>query len=378
MTTPLETRREEVRTLSPRVEALDVLVELLSDLDSATRTAEFYNRLCEAVCRMTTMERAVLFLYDEAVRHVVALGCHGIDPALLVDVHGRLEEAPVAQRALSSDQVIEVSETIENELPARYAQALGLNTLTCTPMSAAGQWFGVIFADRGGGRFKLTDGERHAMWTLGKLAALAASAQLVTREQEEARGLTQQIDLAREIHEQVVQRLFGVSLVLSSEIELPPEDRDRCRTEIREALADLRTALERPLAPRPRETGTTLRAELSRLSRHHGELPLAVSWPEGGEVPEAIEPLAQAVLREALRNARKHARPSRIDVRVGFEDGAFVLEVVNDGLREAPRGAGMGLKLAVVEALHLGGVVEFGRIENDHWRVRLVVPDGDE
>ena len=34
----------------------------------------------------------------------------------------------------------------------------------------------------------------------------------------------------------------------------------------------------------------------------------------------------------------------------------------------------MGLRLAAFEALQQGGVVEFGPVAGDRWRVRLVVP----
>jgi signal transduction histidine kinase len=77
-----------------------------------------------------------------------------------------------------------------------------------------------------------------------------------------------------------------------------------------------------------------------------------------------------------LQNIDKHARPSQVRVRVGRTDGTFVLEIRNDGVGLEPDGArstGMGLRLAGLEALQLGGVVEFGR-ENGEWRVRLVVP----
>jgi len=147
--------------LSPQVETLDVFVELFSGIESETQPGEFYNRLCEALCRLTSMRRAVLMLYDESLARVVAAGSHGIDPSLLVDVHGTLEETPVAQRALGLDEVQELSpEQLAREIPARYKGALQVTTLTCTPMAAANRWFGVIFADRGGGRFKLTDDER--------------------------------------------------------------------------------------------------------------------------------------------------------------------------------------------------------------------------
>ena len=91
-----------------------------------------------------------------------------------------------------------------------------------------------------------------------------------------------------------------------------------------------------------------------------------------------LEPIAQSVLAEALRNADKHAAPSRVEVNVGRLDGTFFLEVINDGASGSSRGTGMGLRLAAVEALQVGGVVEFGPDQAGHWRVRLVVPVRDE
>jgi signal transduction histidine kinase len=359
--------------LSPQAETLDVFVELLSEIETDS-PGEFYNRICEVLCRLTTMQRAVLFLYDESVGRVVAVGSHGIDPSLLLDVHGTLEETPVAQKALALDEVQETDD-LERELPARYKAALEVTTLTCTPLAAGHRWFGVIFADRGGGRFKLADEERHAMWSLGKLAALASSARIATRQQDRARRLAERIDLAREVHERVMHRLFAVSLALSSDGELAPADRDRCRVEMREALADLRTALERQLGPRPRSTGTTLRAAVGRLDRGYADIPVKIDWAKGLRVPERLEPLAQATLGEALRNAIRHARPTAIHVRVDSADYTFVLEVVNDGVRgDGGAATGMGLRLASLEALQFGGVVEFGPHEPGGWRTRLVVP----
>jgi signal transduction histidine kinase len=170
-----------------------------------------------------------------------------------------------------------------------------------------------------------------------------------------------------------VQRLFGVSLVLGSEGTLSDEARRRCTDELHGALADLREALSRPLAPPSIDTGATLRAELARLGRHYKDLPLELDWDDGVEVPADVEPLAQSVLAEALRNAHKHAKPSSVRVRVGRIDGAFALEVRNDGALGTTRGTGMGLRLAAVEALQRGALVEFGP-EGEDWRVRLVVP----
>jgi signal transduction histidine kinase len=360
--------------LSPRTDALEVIVELLGALDEDPGGGGFYDRLCEALCRMASMTRAVMLLYDEVRQLVVPVGRHGIEQWMLADVYGTLEETPIAQAALSEDRVVQVIGDLERWVPERYAHFSGIETLTCTPVAAAGRWLGVIFADRGGEPFDLRDEERHALWTLGKTAALAASVRIATNHQGRARLLQARIDLAREIHDRVVQRLFGVSLVLGSEHGLSEEARRRCAEEMQAALFDLREALARPLAPASHDTGATLRGELGRLGRHYKDLPLELEWDDGVEVPLDVEPLAQSVLAEALRNADKHARPTSVQVHVGRSNGTFVLEVRNDGTELGSRGTGMGLRLAAVEALQRGALVEFGPEDDGVWRVRLVVP----
>ena len=125
--------------------------------------------------------------------------------------------------------------------------------------------------------------------------------------------------------------------------------------------------------------GGPLRSELSASGTECKRLPLRVDWRDGVEVPEKLEPLAVSILNEALRNAEKHADPSEVMVTIDAPDGAFVLEVRNDGLKPADGdnegGSRMGLRLASYEALQRGGMLEYGR-EEEQWRVRLVLPSG--
>ncbi len=366
---------ERPPSLFAGVEPLEVFVELLADLDNDTTSTEFYDRICEAICRLTTMRRAAIFMADAGRRRARVVGAYGTSFSELATLEPTptLISAPIARRALIEDEVVVVSEGIEDQLPSEYQQMFGITTLVCTPLSAAGRAYGVICADRGGGRFELTDGERHLLWTLGKTAALVATARNATRQQERNRRLGERLELAREIHERVMQRLFGVSLALSAEKELDRDERDRCLDEMQEALSDLRSALERPLAPVSTDTGTTLAAEVARLVQAPGA-PVQVTWPDDVEVPAGVEPLAQSVLAEALRNAAKHASPSVVEVVVAGDEDTFSLEVRNDGVAPGARGAGMGLRLAAFEALQHGGVVDFGAPDEGLWRVRLVIP----
>jgi signal transduction histidine kinase len=357
------------------VEPLEVFVELLSEIDTNPSSTDFYDRICEAICRLTTMRRAAIFMSDANGRRVRAVGAHGAPAAQLAALRPTLTATPIAQRALRADQVIVVSEGIDEALPADYAKELGITTLVCTPMAAAGRAYGVICADRGGGRFELTDGERHLLWTLGKTAALVATARIATAQQEQARRLGERLGLAREIHERVLQRLFGVSLALSAEQGLDAHERERSRIELQEAIGDLRAALERPLAPLPLETGGTLAEELERL-RSSSRLPVQIACPDELKLGRELDALAQSFLAEALRNVAKHSEPTLVEVQLRAEEDTLTLLVRNDGSRAGPRGAGMGLRLAAFDALRHGGIVDFGEDEDGRWRSRLVVPLG--
>jgi signal transduction histidine kinase len=233
----------------------------------------------------------------------------------------------------------------------------------------------VILTDRLMSEPPVGASERYLLWTVGKTAALASVARIVATQAEKAKQLEQRIDLARDIHEGVIQRLFGVSMALDGDGALDAATRQRCATETQAALADLRSALQRPLGRTPRATQTTLFDEIDRLARIHPDLGLKLESGIKGDVPPVLEPLAQSVLIEAVRNAHKHATPTRVSIRADRRDGAFVLEIVNDGVRGRQKQAGMGLRLAALEALQSGGVVEFGEREPGTWQVRLVVPD---
>lgn len=357
------------------VDAVEVVVDLLSGVEDEAAPEAFYGRLCEAVCRVTSMERAVIFRYDGARRRVRAAGAHGIELERFADAHVSVESAPLARRALSEDRVVEISGGFARELPAEYAGLLHGSQLVCTPMVAGGLWVGVVLSERSPTAPPLGEYERHLLWTLGKTAALASVAHVATSQREKAKQLEQRIDLAREIHEQVVQRLFGVSLALSADIDLDKESQQRCADEIQGALAGLRTAVQRPLARAPRATQATLAEELERLTSQDSDLGVVVEEGDPRMVPADLEPLAQSVFAEAVRNAHKHATPTRVGVRIRQDDGAFVLEVTNDGIRGGSGRSGMGLRLAALEALGAGGVVEFGKRGPDLWQVRLAVPD---
>jgi signal transduction histidine kinase len=320
------------------------------------------------------MRRAVIFRYDDARRRVHAAGAHGMSLDSFTTGEITVESAPVARQALTEDRVIEVLGDHGHEISDDFAELVGEHPLVYVPIVAAGRWLGVILAEPEHGAAPIDERRRDLLWVLGKTLALASTSRIATTQGERARELEERIDFARSIHEGVVQRLFGVSLVLSSEQSLTPEARARCAQEVGAALSELRSALQRPLGRSAAPTGTRLKDELDRLRAEHADLGLIV---EGSviDLPPSLEALAQSVLTEAVRNARKHADARRLVVRTRTSEGNLVLEIENDGVpAERSASTGVGLRLSALEALQSGGLVEFGERAPGTWVVRLVVP----
>lgn len=129
--------------------------------------------------------------------------------------------------------------------------------------------------------------------------------------------------------------------------------------ELRAALAGLRERLERQL----KRIGVALEWSMSRLPEISGVTP-----------SHALNVLR--IVQEAVTNAIKHARASRIRVTGRYGDGGeAIVEVVNDGRRfpDSLDGVGAGLSNIRRRAAQLNGRVDIEALD-DGARLQLVLP----
>ncbi len=158
-----------------RIDALEMFVDLLARVEEDGSSDAFYGRLCEAACELTSMDRAVIFRYDEAQRRVRAAGTHNLPLEVFAGVHFTVESAPIARQALDGGpRPRRAREHAGSSCPRPYRDLLRDGLLVCTPIAASGRWTGVILSDRAGSA-PLSDAERYLLWTIGKVAALATS-----------------------------------------------------------------------------------------------------------------------------------------------------------------------------------------------------------
>lgn len=375
------------RQLAVAAGALDVFASVLGDLDEdldaeGLDSRAFFSRLCDAACRTTPLSRAVIYLYDDARHRVRPVGGHAVPLERLGEVHVSLDDAPIAQRALLEDRVLAADgpfdEAIHPDL-AREFGALVEGRLVCVPVRAGTATAGVVLADLDG--HELPAGTERTLWVLGKILALVVAARRATRDHDHARRLRERVRLAREIHDSTIQRLFAVGAVLGGG-PLDAESQERCREEIARAQSELREVIASESPMRTAPAVIPLGSELERLRRAHPDLELRTDLPADLPLAPEHEPLAQSIVGEALRNAVRHGRPTTVEVALRPVGEALALEIVSDGAQEPdpegsapdPPGGGMGLRLAAVEAIQLGALLEAGPAAGGRWRVRLLLP----
>ena len=294
------------------VSAVETFADLLFAVDSDDAAGSFYNRLCEAACRSPRWTASV----GLPLRLTRCGACASSAATASTSTRSATSTSRSTRRRWRCGRS---ARTACSRRPSGFAELLPPEYERFLDRHAPG-----VHADLGrralAGRDprptapstgRSTDGERHLLWTLGKIAALAASARVATREQERARQLQERIDLAREIHDGVIQRLFGVSLALSGE-ELSDEAAPPLRR--RDPGGAGRPAharcSARSAARRARPRTTLRRRGRGARRRAPGARRRARPSTTAPTVPAHLEPLAQSVLAEALRNALKHADPT--------------------------------------------------------------------
>lgn len=195
-------------------------------------------------------------------------------------------------------------------------------------------------------------------------------------------GASERARIARELHDSISQDLFSLRLLAGGlRRALPPGSPLYPRVEAMEhtvsgTLHEMQALLLelRPVALR--EAG--LLPALDELCRaYRDRLGIAVEADlEPVELDPAAEPAVLRVVQEALANAVKHARPSRVVLRVRDAGGGRVLlSVCDDGagfdpVRAAER-HGMGLGLMRERVAELGGELRLESTPGEGTTVRI-------
>jgi signal transduction histidine kinase len=222
------------------------------------------------------------------------------------------------------------------------------------------------------------------------LAVHAAIAIDKTRLYERSRELSiveERNRLARELHDSVTQKLFGLTLTAEAAATVIDRDQAEAKKQLqrlqgltREAMEELRSLIFelRPPAVESEGLATALRKHVDVLQRVHGhELALRIEGdaePDGARAGEVLR-----IAQEALQNALRHADATRVDVSLEARDGRLRLAVADDGVGFDPAEPGLrsrrlGLTSMEERARALGGTLTIESSPGRGTTIALEVP----
>jgi signal transduction histidine kinase len=263
-----------------------------------------------------------------------------------------------------------------------------------------GSFLGVPIRSRGEvlGALYLTDKEDAPGFSedderlIEMLAAHAAIAMENARLYERGRELTfveERNRLARDLHDAVVQKLFGVVLAAQSAATLFDRDRDAARGQVerlqeltQDAIQELRSLIFqlRPAAVESDGLAAALAGHVQVLRRvHRQEIRLEVTGEP--RLRPSIDDEVFRIAQEALHNALKHAAADRVEVRLEESAHRLLVSVRDDGVGFDPSASGhrsrrLGLTSMEERATSLGGTLAIDSAPGAGTTIRLEVPLG--
>jgi signal transduction histidine kinase len=226
------------------------------------------------------------------------------------------------------------------------------------------------------------------------LAAHAAIAIENARLYERGRELSfveERNRLARDLHDAVVQKLFGVVLAAQSAATLFDRDQESARAQVerlqeltQDAIQELRSLIFqlRPPAVESDGLAAALEKQVQVLRRvHRQDIDLQVTGEP--RLRPGFDDEVFRIAQEALHNGVKHAAASRLELRLDQCERRLVMTVHDDGVGFDPDAAAhrsrrLGLTSMEERATAIGGALTIDSAPGTGTTIRLEVPlDGN-
>jgi signal transduction histidine kinase len=356
--------------------------EVTRRLLAGAAVEEVLTFVTEQTLEMTAADLVVLALPGADGRHLTihhAAG-EGAQRALGVVLPN---EASVSGEVLATGKLVRVEDFRHDERVAKAAREhMDLGPAILFPLGAPGNVRGVLTVGRHPGAMPLA---RAVVEPVEAFAAQAAIALELAERRRDAERLTVFEDrdrIARDLHDQVIQRLYASGMKLQGTIPLIDrqpaaervssvvDDMDATINDIRQAIFALQSRGR--AAPSLREKVMEVIDQMTGPMGMSSSLRLDTGLDN--QIPDDIGEDMLHALREALSNAARHGQATGVEVSIGAGSELSLL-VRDNGARitDTPRLSGLA-NLARRAEQH-GGTLTVGPAGNGgtelHWRVPL-------
>jgi two-component system, NarL family, sensor histidine kinase DevS len=330
---------------------------------------------------MTAADLVVLALPDADREHLTISHSAGQNAQAAVGL--RLPtESSISGQVLADGQPVTVEDFRHDARASQVARAaLELGPAILLPLGHAGNVRGVLTVGRAAGGMPLPRAAGQLAMTFAAQAGIAL--ELAERRQDAERlSIFEDRDrIARDLHDQVIQRLYASGMKLQGTIPLITrplveervssvvDDLDKTITDIRAAIFSLQA--------RGRNVpglGTKVAEVVDEMTEAHGmssSVDLDDRLDQG--VPAEIGEHLLYALREALSNAARHGQATQVDVTI-LADGKLSLAVRDNGIGIKDTTRRSGLANLAQRAERYGGTLTIGGASDGGTELRWEVP----
>jgi signal transduction histidine kinase len=280
---------------------------------------------------------------------------------------------PVAGSAsglvLSTGKPISVDDFSSDERVAPAARdTLGLGPAVVLPLGAPGNVRGIFTAGRGRGSLPLAAAAVELLVSFAAQAGVGLELAAHRADAERLAVFEDRDRIARDLHDLVIQRLYATGMSLQGVSARLGDSGNGQRVSsavdaLDETIKQIRAAIF-SLHARPAAEDTSLRTKILEVtddaSAALGFAPALRMTGRVDDVPGDVAEHLLGALREALSNAARHAKASKVDVTVEAEPGDLTLLVRDDGIGIKETGRRSGLANLAERAALLGGTMHTG------------------
>lgn len=345
-------------------ELLDAVLVLGSDLDGPS----MLRRIVEAAVALVDARYGALGVLDDAGTGLAQFVTVGLDAAQ----HHAIGDLPQGHGILGvlivDAQPLRLPDLREH--PDSYGFPEGhppMRSFLGVPLRVRGRVFGNLYLTDKTNAEVFTDVDEELVVGLATAAGMAIENIRLQRRVQELALVEDRERIARDLHDTVIQRLFASGLSLQRTTKLVRTDADEAIARIESAVDDLdltvkhiRSAIFSLETTRTSPAGGLRDRVLVLTNEVESTLGFRPTCMFDGPVDTAVsEDVAAellATLQEALSNVARHAKASKVEVRVSVVD-QVCLQVLDDGV--GPPGPtvrrGHGLRNMEARAVRHGG-----------------------
>lgn len=362
----------------------DVTRRLLSD----ATPEEVLRLITDLALELAGADLAVLALPasgsgDLIIEHASGSGADGAVGLVLP------EQASASGIVMNSGTPLFIDDFSADDRVASVAREhLGLGPAVVFPLGPPGGVRGVLTAGRRPGSKPLSADAVDMIATFVAQAGIGLELADHRKDAERVAVFADRDRIARQLHDLVIQRLFATGMSLQAATGMMPQGAATARVgqavdALDETIKDIRSSIFMLQTHPAQESRPGVRAQIitvtDEMTSALGFAPsLRLDGSLDSQVPDHIGNDMLIALREALSNAARHAKASRVDVTVGG-GSELVLVVQDNGSGMAQTGRRSGLANLQHRAEELGGQLRLDQPQGGgtrlEWRVPLPTAD---